>query len=123
MCNWQALNVYIMRRFISLAYCCLSSTMIVALFSIVVYQIFSDHLVKESKSSISVDFIYWTLYFGDNLINNICLSLQYDFGCNNRVYSIVCQRCEPRDRSFESSNDQEKIEIDVEMIKVAPNAS
>ena len=111
-----------MRRFIALAYCCLSSTMIVALFSIVLNQIFSDHLVKDSNNTVWVDFAYWTLYFGDNLINNICLSLQYNFGYNNKVYSIICQRCEPHQtsHSFQSSieSDQEKVAVDVE--KVVP---
>ena len=105
----------LMRRFTILAQWCLSSTMIVALFSTLVHQIFAYYLINDSKDTLWIDLMYWQLYFVDQCTNNICLSLQFDFGWNNTVYNMICKKCENLNndcnKKKQSNHDENKINI------------
>lgn len=84
--------ISLLKKFTSLAYCCLLTTVMIAIFSFLIYQVFVGYV--DTKHTYIVDLIYWTFWYFDNNVNIACMSLQFDFGYNNKVYSTLCIKCE-----------------------------
>lgn len=80
-------------RLVLLAYVCVVSSLSVIILSVLVYEVFID--VIDTKYGYILDLFYWTLIYVDNVINIVCISLQFDnFGYFDWIYNFCCTPCE-----------------------------
>ena len=53
-----------------------------------------NYLIFAVEDTLTVCLVYFTLNYIDMFISLFCLSLQYDYGYNGKIYSICCKRYE-----------------------------
>ena len=104
----------VFRRLVLLAYVCIASSLTVILLSFLVFEVFVD--IIDTQYGYTLDLVYWTMIFGDNVINIACISLQFDnFGYFDWIYNHCCKSCEKHLKLFDSFgvSDTSKVDVNV----------